>query len=145
MTLLISAIVYIIAFLVITYLSIKYSKFLQKRIGSRKLKKTLLPLIRELMPTVIAHDLVGVQPMSKSSAEIFTLRPVYGVPQQMEFDFTPREPEQLVFDFYNEKFPIQYVPRDEDYELALKYNVQSDPDGGIMAALKRVPKDLPNN
>lgn len=147
------------------YLGDKYAKHLQKKI----FKKTLLTLVRNFMPTMIAHDLVGVQPMDKPAGQIFSMRYIYGAPQQLEFDFTVKEPVQLEFDFdecitYKVKrlpirntfycpgdkepvkeFPIRYIPRGEDAELALKYNVQSDPDGGIIAALKRVTKDLPTN
>jgi len=106
------------------YLGDKYAKHLQKKITQRTNSGLLLTLVRRFMPTMIAHDLVGVQPMDKPAGQIFSFRYNYGEPEQLEFDFTPR---------------------DEDAELALKYNVQSDPDGGIIAALKRVTKDLPTN
>lgn len=39
-----------------------------------KIAKVMLPLIRRVMPTVMAYDLVGVQPMNGPSAYITTIR-----------------------------------------------------------------------
>ncbi len=36
--------------------------------------KKLIPVIRKLMPEIIAHDLVNVQPMTGSTGEIFNLK-----------------------------------------------------------------------
>lgn len=41
------------------------------------LNKVILPIIRRIMPTVIANELVGVQPMSGPVAQIQTMRFVY--------------------------------------------------------------------
>ena len=42
------------------------------------LNKVMLPLIRRVMPSVIANELVGVQPMSGPVGQIHTLRVRYG-------------------------------------------------------------------
>ena len=42
------------------------------------LNRVILPVIRRVMPTVIANDLVGVQPMSGPVSQIHTLRVRYG-------------------------------------------------------------------
>lgn len=39
-------------------------------------RKILLPMIRRVMPTVIAHDLMNVQPMTGEVGKIFTLKAV---------------------------------------------------------------------
>jgi hypothetical protein len=39
--------------------------------------KVLLPIIRRAMPSIIAHHLVGVQPMSAPTGSIFTLKARY--------------------------------------------------------------------
>ena len=41
------------------------------------LNKVMLPLIRRVMPSVIANELVGVQPMSGPVGQIHTLRVRY--------------------------------------------------------------------
>jgi hypothetical protein len=41
------------------------------------LNKVILPVIRRVMPTVIANELVGVQPMTAPVAQIHTLRVLY--------------------------------------------------------------------
>lgn len=46
----------------------------------RALGKVIMPILRRVMPSVIANDLVGVQPMSGPSAQIFTLKHRYGHP-----------------------------------------------------------------
>jgi len=42
------------------------------------LNRVILPVIRRVMPTVIANEIVGVQPMSSNIAQINTLRVRYG-------------------------------------------------------------------
>ena len=42
------------------------------------LNKVILPVIRRVMPTVIANELVGVQPMTGPVGQIHTLRVRYG-------------------------------------------------------------------
>lgn len=42
------------------------------------LNKVILPIIRRVMPTVIANEIVGVQPMTGPVAQIHTLRLRYG-------------------------------------------------------------------
>ena len=42
------------------------------------LNKVILPIIRRVLPNVIANELVGVQPMPGPVAQIMTLRYVYG-------------------------------------------------------------------
>ena len=39
--------------------------------------KVLLPIIRRVMPTIIANDLIGVSPMSGPAGNIFTLQERY--------------------------------------------------------------------
>lgn len=41
------------------------------------LNKVILPVIRRVMPTVIANEIVGVQPMTGPVAQIHTLRVMY--------------------------------------------------------------------
>ena len=41
--------------------------------------KVLLPIIRKVLPNVIAADLVGVQPMSGPAGQLFTLKHRYGL------------------------------------------------------------------
>ncbi len=41
------------------------------------LNKVMLPLIRRVMPTIIANELIGVQPMTGPVGQIHTLRAVY--------------------------------------------------------------------
>jgi hypothetical protein len=40
-------------------------------------KKVLLPMIRRIIPSTIAADIVGVQPMSGPSGTIFSMKPNY--------------------------------------------------------------------
>jgi hypothetical protein len=37
-------------------------------------QQILMPMIRQLTPTVLAHDILGVQPMTGSVGEIFTMK-----------------------------------------------------------------------
>lgn len=43
-----------------------------------RLKGTLISIIRSVMPTVIANDIIGAQPMTGPIGQIFTLRARYG-------------------------------------------------------------------
>ncbi len=43
-----------------------------------QLNKVILPVIRRVMPTVIANEIVGIQPMSGPIAQIHTMRVSYG-------------------------------------------------------------------
>ena len=45
--------------------------------GVAQLNKVILPVIRRVMPTVIANEIVGVQPMTGPIAQIHTLRVKY--------------------------------------------------------------------
>jgi hypothetical protein len=40
--------------------------------------KVLLPMIRNVMPKILAHDLIGVQQMTGPAGQIFTMRTRYG-------------------------------------------------------------------
>ena len=42
-----------------------------------KAQKILLPMIQHLTPTLLAHSIVGVQPMTGSVGKIFTMRHSY--------------------------------------------------------------------
>lgn len=44
----------------------------------------ILPIIRRLMPTLIAQDIIGAQPMTGPSAQIFSLRARYGNDEDTE-------------------------------------------------------------
>ena len=41
--------------------------------------KVLLPIIRKVLPNLIAADIVGVQPMSGATGQLFTLKHRYGI------------------------------------------------------------------
>ncbi len=41
--------------------------------------KTLIPIVRRVLPNVIAADILGVQPMAGPTAHIFTLKHRYGL------------------------------------------------------------------
>lgn len=45
------------------------------------LKEISLPLIRTMMPNLIANEICGVQPISAPSGLIFSIRPKYGLPK----------------------------------------------------------------
>ena len=64
------------------------AKWLDKRRNKRLARlayaPVLLPMIRRLMPTVIAYDLVGVQPMTGPVGNVFTMRYVYREPVQLD-------------------------------------------------------------
>ncbi len=40
--------------------------------------KVILPLVRKVLPDIIAQELVGVQPMTQPAGQLFTLKPHYG-------------------------------------------------------------------
>lgn len=44
--------------------------------------KVILPVIRRVMPSIIAHDIIGVQPMTGPTASIFALRAKYAESKQ---------------------------------------------------------------
>ena len=44
---------------------------------SKQAVKVLLPLIRNVMPSIIANDIIGAQPMSAPAGDIFNLKPKY--------------------------------------------------------------------
>jgi hypothetical protein len=65
----------------------------------------LIPMIRKLMPTMIAHQIVGVQPMTGPTGSIFgTRRPKF---------------ERLDFDVYGDAIPVPegYCVVDVDLEI----------------------------
>ncbi len=41
--------------------------------------KVLLPIMRRVLPNVIAADIIGVQPMSGPAGQLFTLKHRYGI------------------------------------------------------------------
>ena len=45
--------------------------------------RVLLPIIRRVMPQVIATDILGVQPMSAPAGQVFALRYKYGDPDDL--------------------------------------------------------------
>ena len=46
---------------------------------NRRFRKVLLPIIRRVLPNVMAQQLLGVQPMTGPIASIFSLRYRYGI------------------------------------------------------------------
>lgn len=44
---------------------------------SYHLNKVILPIVRRVMPNIIAQDIIGVQPMTAPSASIFALKAKY--------------------------------------------------------------------
>jgi Major capsid protein Gp23 len=40
-------------------------------------KKILIPMIRKTLPSMIANDIVGIQPMTGPSGSIFSMKPNY--------------------------------------------------------------------
>ncbi|MCK9532973.1 MAG: hypothetical protein M0R77_21075 [Gammaproteobacteria bacterium] len=48
--------------------------------------KVILPIIRRVMPSIIAHDICGVQPMTGPTASIFSLRSKYTGSQENDED-----------------------------------------------------------
>lgn len=44
----------------------------------RYLNKVVLPVIRRVMPSIIAHDIIGVQPMTTPAAQVHSLKVKYG-------------------------------------------------------------------
>ena len=64
------------------------AKWLDKRRNKRLARlayaPVLLPMIRKLMPKVIAYDLVGVQPMTGPVGNVFTMRYVCREPVQLD-------------------------------------------------------------
>lgn len=58
---------------------IKYRmKYLVGIKGVSELAKVLIPIIRRVMPALIAQDLLGVQPMAAPAAQVLTLKNRYG-------------------------------------------------------------------
>ena len=49
------------------------------------LNRVILPVIRRVMPTVIANEIIGVQPMTGSSSQIFSLRASYNPLSKYKF------------------------------------------------------------
>lgn len=45
------------------------------------LNAVILPIIRRVMPQVLAHQIVGVQPMTNPTGSVFTMRARYGAYQ----------------------------------------------------------------
>lgn len=48
--------------------------------------KVILPIIRRVIPTIIAQDIIGVSPMTGPVADIFSLRVKYADSQQDKKD-----------------------------------------------------------
>jgi len=55
------------------------------------LNKVILPIIRRVLPNVIANEIVGVQPMQGPVSQIATLRYVYGTTPASGFPFAGQE------------------------------------------------------
>jgi len=53
---------------------------------STQTAQVLLPLIRNVMPNIIANDIIGVQNMSASAGNIFSLRPTYKITVRLTKD-----------------------------------------------------------
>ena len=51
-----------------------------------ELAKVILPIIRRVMPTIIAQDIIGVSPMTGPVADIFSLRVKYADSQRDKKD-----------------------------------------------------------
>lgn len=49
--------------------------------------KITLPMIKNLTPELLAKDIIGVQPMTESSAELFTIKHVDKEPDFKEGDW----------------------------------------------------------
>jgi hypothetical protein len=47
-------------------------------VKSKSRRGILLPMIRKVIPTLIAREIVGVQPMTGPVGQIFSIRPKYG-------------------------------------------------------------------
>lgn len=48
--------------------------------------KVILPIIRRVMPSIIAQDIIGVSPMTGPVADIFSLRACYADSQKDDKD-----------------------------------------------------------
>lgn len=72
---------------------------LEKRRNARR-SAVLIPMIRHIMPNVIANELVNVQRMYAYTGKIFTLGYLFEGPYQLSFPFP--YPEPVV-----ERVPIQ--------------------------------------
>lgn len=70
-------------------LIIKYKRLEKQRM------RILLPLVRKIIPSTIAQDIIGVQPMSQEAASIFTLKPIYSK------DIPVADPNNTIFKDYN--------------------------------------------
>ena len=44
----------------------------------RKIGRVILPIIRNVYPSMLANEIIGVQPMTGPESQIFTLRARYG-------------------------------------------------------------------
>jgi Major capsid protein Gp23 len=49
------------------------------------ISQVILPVIRRVLPTVIANDIIGVQPMTGPTGQIFSLRTRYGSKSKREY------------------------------------------------------------
>ena len=56
----------------------------------------ILPVIRRVMPSIIAHDICGVSPMTGPASEIFTLRAKYQDDQEPMTSGRKRTMEQIL-------------------------------------------------
>lgn len=63
----------------------------------QKFDPVLLPIIRRVMPNIIAHDIVGVQPMMGPTGSIFTMQPRYS---NGMFSTLKRMVPDILGDFY---------------------------------------------
>lgn len=45
--------------------------------SAQRFPKTILTIIRRVMPTIIANELIGVQPMTGPTSSVFALRARY--------------------------------------------------------------------
>jgi len=72
----------------------------------KKLNKVLIPMIRKIYPSMIAKQIMGVQPMQHSTSNIFKLKTKYAAESwRKKFIFWPKKSiyGKMIFGLVNER------------------------------------------
>ena len=87
----------------------------------RKLNKILIPLIRKQLPSIIAKQIVGVQPMTGSMNNIFKLKVNHSVEAwRKRFIFWPKKSiyGKMIFGLVNKRGAWREMPPNPDHGLS---------------------------
>lgn len=86
-------------------------------------EKVLLPIIRRVMPQLIATDILGVQPMQAPTGQVFALRYKYGDPDDMNIHGRWRQEIMKVLHPIIRRVKLLWAIRHSKWAILRQYKV----------------------